>query len=286
MLVDNILTAIKLKGGFPTDNYFTDAELLILLNDEQRTKALPLLMKLHEDYLVQNKDYTISANTTYRLPARIVGNKFRDIKLYSNGAYTDLNRIFEEDRSVKRTGYYLTGNKIELSEDITSGTLRLNYFLTPSQLVLSTSCAVIASIDSATQVTVSSLPSTIYTGSSVDFTQAASPNDLLAYDQTVVGVSGTSVTFSSLPSGLAVGDYLCVAGQTCVPGLPEEFVSLLMQATLVACLSSKKDRSVDFEKKKLDEMTDSLLELLTPRSESNDIKMRGQGMLSFIHRRR
>lgn len=286
MLVDDILTAIKLKGGFPTDNYFTDAELLILLNDEQKTKALPLLMKLHEDFLVQNKDYTIAANTTYRLPARIVGNKMRDLKLYSNGSYTDLNRIFEEDRSSKRTGYYLTGNKIELSEDITTGTLRLNYFLTPSSLVLSTSCAVVASIDSTTQVTVSALPSTIYTGSSVDFVQANSPNDLLAYDQTVVGVSGTSVTFSSLPDDLAVGDYLCVAGQTCVPGMPEEFVSLLIQATLVSCLSSKKDKSVEFEKKKLGEMSDALLDLLTPRSESNDIKLIGQGMLSYIHRRR
>jgi hypothetical protein len=286
MLVDDILTAIKLKGGFPTDNYFTDAELLILLNDEQRTKALPLLMKLHEDFLVQNKDYTIAANTTYRLPARIVGNKIRDLKLYTNSAYTDLNRLFEEDRSTKRTGYYLMGNKIELSEDITTGTLRLNYFLTPSSLVLSTSCAVIASIDSTTQITVSSLPSAITTGSSVDFMQDSAPNDLLAYDQTVSNVSGTTLTFASLPDDLAVGDYVCVAGQTCIPGMPEEFVSLLMQATLVSCLSSKKDKSVEFEKKKLEEMTEALLDLLTPRSESNDIRIRGQGMLTYIHRRR
>jgi hypothetical protein len=242
-------------------------------------------MKLREDFLVQSVDYTISAGTTYRLPNRLVGNKLRDLKLYNNSNYSDLNRLFEEDRQYKRTGYYLTGNKIELSEDITTGTLRLNYYLTPNSLVLTTSCAIISSIDSTTQVTVTALPSSIAVNSVVDFVQDAAPNDLLAFNQTVTGVAGTSLTFASLPTGLAVGDYVCIAGQSCVPLVPEELVSVLMQATLVSCLSSKKDKAVEFESKKLADMIAAMLDLLTPRSESNDVKMRGQGLLSYITRR-
>lgn len=284
--VDSIITEVKLAGGFPTDNYFTDPEILSIMNGEFSSQVIPLVMKLNEDFFLQNKDYTIASTNSYRIPPRNIGNKLRDIKLVVNNTYFDLNRLFEEDRSSNLSGYYIVRNSIELSSDITSGTLRMTYYLTPSELVLTTSCAKVLSIDSATQITVESLPSTIITGSLVDLVQANGPNDLLALNSSVVSASGTTLTFASLPTDLTIGDYVCVAGQSPIPLVPEIMEPMLVQATLVSCLGSKKDKAVDYESKGLDSMKKSLLEMLAPRVDSNDIKIRGQGILSYVRNRR
>lgn len=286
MIVDTIIDNIKIKAGFPDDNYFSDAELLTILNDELKVTILPLVMRLHEDFLVRNKNYTISSGSTYRLPARAVGNKIRDIKILVNTEYEDLNRLFEEDRSSKLPGYYITGNSIELTSHFTTGTLVVTYFLAPSDLILEASAAEIQSIDSTTQVTVTALPSSITTSTPVDIVQANSPNDVLAIDQTITGIASTQLTFSSLPDDLAVGDYICLAKQSPVPAVPEELMPVLTQAALVVCLNSKKDKAAEKEEKKLDKMIESMVDMLDSRSESNDIKLRGQGFLSILRGRR
>lgn len=282
MLVDTIISNIKIRAGFPDDNYLTDSEILSILNDEQKVKILPFLLKLKGDFLIRNKDYTITSGSTYRLPKRIAANAIRDLKLYDGQSYTDLNRLFEEDRPYKRKGYYLNGNVIELSSDITTGTLRLSYFLTPSELVLASSCAKVQSINSSTQVTVEALPSTFAVSSSVDIIQADQPNDILAVESTIQNIASTTLTFTSLPDDLAVGDYICLAGETPIPRMPEEVHVLLMQAGLVARLRSKKNKAAKDEQEVYDKMAEDLTDMLTPRSKSNDVIMRGQGLLGRL----
>ena len=280
---DEIIANIAVKGSFPDDSYFTNAQMLTILNDEMKLTVSPLVMKLNEDYFIKDQDYTISTGTSYKLPSRILGGKIRDIKLVdSSGGYTNLNRLFEEDRATNLTGYYLSRNSITLSPNITTGTLRVTYFLRPSDLVLTASVAQILSIDSTTQVTVSSLPSTFTLSTPIDFIQS---NDILDINITIQGISGTSLTFTSIPTGLAVGDYICLAGQSPVPLIPEDLHPILIQAALVVCLSSKKDKSASFEIEKLERMKLSMVEMLDPRVESNDTKARGQGILSLFRRR-
>ena len=286
MLVDNILTSIKVKSGFPDDNYFTDSEMLTILNDEMKTEITPLLMKLQEEFFVQSKDYTISSTNAYRFPKRNIGNKLRDVKLVDGTRFTNLNRLFEEDRASTDSGYFISRNTLSLSDDITTGTIRVSYFLAPSTLVLSTACAQVLTIDSATQITVSSLPSTFALTTPVDFVQAVGPNDLLAIDQTIASIAGTTLTFASLSSDLAVGDYICLAGQSCIPVVPEELHPVLVQAALVSCLGSKKDKSAENESKKLQNMKVTMVDLLDTRVESPDIFAKSQGMLTAIQSRR
>lgn len=285
MTSNEIITSVLLKSGFPTENYFTNAEMLSIMNDEMKLTINPFLMKLQEEFLLHYKDYTISSGATYRLPKRALGNKLRDVKLVNSGAFTDLNRLFEEDRSSNETGYYLSRNSLELSSSLTSGTLRLSYFLAPSKLVLTSSCAQVASIDSATQITVTSLPSTITTSTQVDIVQASGQVDLLAVDETISTIAGTTLTFASLPSDLAVGDYVCLAGEAPVPVIPQDLHPFLVQAVLCSCLSSKKDKSVGLELDKLKMIKETLSEMLEPRVESGDIFIRGQGLLSAIRNR-
>jgi hypothetical protein len=282
MTSDEILSNIKLRGAFPDDSYFTSAQMLTILNDEMDLTITPLMQSLHEDYYLQNKDYTITASGSYRLPSRCIGSNIRAVKLYDSASdsYTKLERLYEEDRSSGRSGYYLFRNSITLSSDYSSGTLRVTFFQAPNRLVLTASVATITSIDSATQVTVSALPSTIATNTVIDFVQADNPHDLLNYDVTVSSASGTTLTFASLPTGLAVGDYICVANESPVPVAPDIVHPVLSQAVLCILLSSKKDKALEAESVKLDRMKQTMTNLLAPRIESTDSHIRGQGLLS------
>jgi len=282
-----LITQIALAGAFPNDGYFTTANYLSFLNDAQQTEITPLLLRLNEEYLLDHKDYTIAANTTYRIPTRAIGAKLRSVMLItSSGAYTRLDRLFEEDRPNNMTGYYLVRNSIELSSDITTGTLRLSYICALPTLVATSSVAQISSINTSTnQVVVTSLPSTISTSTPIDFIQGASPFDLLDKDITISSVSGTTLTFSSLPSGLAVNDYIALSTQSCIPLIPSELNPLLAQAVLVKALSAKKDKQAEVEQQKLDKMKQTLLEMLDPRINSTDVKFFGQGIVSFLKNR-
>lgn len=198
-------------------------------------------------------------------------------------------RLWEEDRSSinnNQQGYFIKGNQIILSPTPTStgDTLRLVYVRRPSKYVSVSDCAQIASIVGTT-ITVSSLPSTMTNGTLIDFSQANSPYDILSMSSAISSASGTTLTFSSVPTELVVGDYISLAGETCVPGIQEELVPVLTQAILCSCLSSKKDDSVKLELQKLENMKMRLLDLLTPRIKTSDNKIHSRNSLLSYFRR-
>lgn len=278
-----MIADIKLIGSFPTtDSLFSNANYLSILTREQLTTVVPLLNKVNEEYFITEKDYAVTANQiSYRIPARAVGSQLRDVQLVSSsGDVTGLVRLFEDNRESSnegQQGYYIKGNSVLLSPTpttTTGDTLRLIYMRRPSTFVLPSACGEITSINTGTnQVVVSALPSTMTTSTSIDFIQGSSPYDLLSMDAVISSVSGTTVKFSSLPTDLAVGDYICLSGQACVPMIPEELVDVLIQAALCTCLSSKKDKSVELELQKLEQLKNSFIEMLSPRVKSDDKKI-------------
>lgn len=277
----DLIASVKLQGSFPTsDSLFSNANFLSILNLEMQKEISPLLSKINEEFFLQTKSLpTIASKNLYRIPARAIGSGLRDVQLLSGTAITPLVRLYEEDRtslSNNTQGYFLKGNQVELSPMPTNATdtLRLVYFRRPSKLVLPAACAQILSIDTAlSQIVVSALPSTMTTGTLVDFSQSKSPYDILEMDYAIVSVSGTTLTFTSIPDDLAVNDYISLAGESCVPGIPEELIPILVQASLCTALSSKKDQSVELELQKLEQMKITVLSMLAPRVKSNDKKI-------------
>ncbi len=277
-----MINNIKIRGSFPTANdLFSTSDYLSILSDEMINQVTPLLTKINQEYFLAYLDITTTANKSeYRFPRRAIGSILRNVQVIdSGGNITELPRLFEEDNysTVQgNSGYYIKSNVIILSPTPTNAnsTLRLAYFRRPSRFVLTTACAKIQSIDTLTnQVVVTSLPSTMSNGILVDFVQADSPYDLLQMDSAITNASGTTLTFTSLPEDLAVNDYISLAGETCVPMVPEELVPYLVQAALCVCLSSKKDKSVELELQKLEQMKETITNLLSPRVKSADIKI-------------
>lgn len=288
----DLINSIKLKGSFPTTNdLFSSSDYLSILTDEMLTQIVPILNKIQEEYFLEYKDHSVTSGTaSYRIPKRAIASQLRDVQLISSaGEVTALQRLYEEDKTSTTNGplgYYIKGNQVILSPTPTSSTdtLRLAYFRRPSKFVATSACAYISSIDTVNnQVVVSSLPSTMTSSVVVDFVQGSTPYDILSMDASISSVSGTTVTFSSLPTDLAVGDYFCLAGESCLPMIPEELVPLLTQAALCTCLSSKKDKSAEFEIQKLEQMKQTLLSILEPRVKSDDTKIRNSnGLLNYF----
>ena len=287
MNTSEIITALKIKGSFPSANdLFSDSDYLVLMNMAMKTEISPVMISLNDEYLLATKDYTISQGSTYRLPTRTIS--VRDIQwLDSGNNITDLVRNFEEDRPRNRSGYYITRNSIELSDDYNSGTLRVKYFARPSTLVLTTACGQIQSIDTGNdQITLVSTPATFVTGAVVDLVQNKNPYDLMSMDLSIVNVSGNTIELPSLPSGLAAGDWLCLATESPVPLAPEELHPLLVQAVLVDCLSSKKDKAWESAQMMFEEMKTSIVNMLDPRVENTSAKLRTGLIYNYFTRGR
>lgn len=285
MNTTELITALKLRGSFPSSNeLFSNSDYLILFNNVMQTEITPTMLVLSEDYFLLTKDFTISQNASYRLPNRSIGAKLRDLQVQDgSGNLSSLQRLYEEDRPNNLSGYYIVRNSIELSNGFTSGTLKMKYYARPNKLVLPTDCAQITSIDTVNNsVDVSTVPGTFTSSILCDFIQNNNPYDLLDYDNAIVGVSGTTVTMTSLPSGLEVGDWVCLANQTPVPMVPEEMHPILVQAGLVYALSSKKDKAVDYEAKVLERMKQEAVRILDPRVENNSVSFRSGRLLNFF----
>lgn len=288
MNTTELISALKIHGSFPTSNdLFSDSDFLSLFNHQMKADIIPMMLKLNEEFFIQYKDFTISSGSTYRIPTRAIGAKIRDLKIRdASGNSQNLSRLFEEDRPLGASGYYMQRNSIELSTDL-SGTLRMTYFARPSTLVATTACGQITSINTSTNVcVVSAAPSTFISGATVDLVQNLNPYDLLSMDLTISAIASTSVTLSSLPSGLAVGDWICIATQAPVPMIPEEMQTVLIQSALCKTLSSKKDNAYKDELETLMRVKEDAINMLDPRVENNSNKVRSGKLLGYFSSRR
>lgn len=285
MNTTEMISSLKIQGSFPTsDDLFSTSDFLVLFNNQLKTDITPMMLKLNEEYFLQYKDFTIESGARYRIPRRAVGAKIRDLQwIDQSGNISSIDRLFEEDRPEKKSGYYMLRNEIELTGDFTNGTLRMKYFARPNELVLTSACGQISSIDSNNnQVVLTAAPSTFLTGVSCDFVQNNNPYDLLAYDQAITGVSGTTITFSSLPNGLEVGDWLCLANQSPVPMIPEELHPVLVKSALCATLSAKKDKAYEQEMVMLQALKDDAINMIDPRVQNDSIKFRSGSLMGFF----
>ena len=289
----DIIDSIKRKGSFPTSNeLFSNTDYLNILNDEVLTQIVPMLVKLNEEYFLTYKEYSVASGTSsYRIPSRSVASGLRDVQLIdSAGNVQSLIRLQEDDRTSNTNGprgYYLKGNQVILSPSPTSSgdTLRLAFLRRPSKFVLPSACAVIQSINTTlNQIVVTSLPSAITVNSLVDFVQAESPYDIIEFDYSISNISGTTLTFTSIPNDIVVGDYISLASQSCVAMVPEELIPVLVQAALATCLTSKKDTQAKIEIEKLEQMKQVMTTIFSPRVKSNDIVIKSTKLLNYFRR--
>lgn len=278
-----MLASLKRRGLIPSStSTFSTADFFKVVDEETQTYIVPLLTEVREEYLVAYKDITVTAGTVeYDIPERAIAGKLRDVTLSDgNGGYTPLSRMEPENISGTMTtasgvagSFYLRGNKIVLIGSGTTGTLRVSFYQRPNRVVTTSSVGEITAINTGTQtVTVSgTCPSTFTTSVSYDFVKGKPGFDTLGQDLTASAVGASSVTFSAtLPTDLAVGDFVCLAQETPISQIPVETHPLLAQRVAATIQHALGDDKAENAFKVAYDMEKRILKLLAPRTEGSN----------------
>lgn len=259
-LSSDLVVAVKRRAAVPTaQNTFQNSDFYSLADEEIRSKLVPLVMKNMEEFYVRPLDYQINANqSSYLIPTRSVASGLRDVQIIDSNddqnrfplERIDLGDLYSSFAAnyrftIRKNGFYPQGNSIIIypTPTMTVNLLRMYYVCRPNSIVDVTACAQVTGINTAlNQISVTSLPSTFSTSSPLDFVKANPGFECSAIDQTPTLIAGTVLTFgSALPTDLSIGDYLCLAGQSCVVQVPVELQPLLYQYIVVRILSAQTD---------------------------------------------
>lgn len=248
-VADAVIASAKGRGRIP-DSAFGAGDLLQIANEELESYIVPLLTSVQEDYYETDADYPLSSalSTTYRLPSRAVGGGLREVSfLDASGATIDVPRIDVTDLEAATWGFVLKSQSVQYVNRVSysgSTTLRMTYSFSPNLLCQAANAAVVTYINGAI-ITLGAVgtptsplpapsdggaPSNMAGVTSFDFIKATPGFECIAFDQTGT-CNGTTLTLDgSVPTSLAVGDYVAQAHYTPVPQCPTAFVPLLSQS--------------------------------------------------------
>lgn len=292
-----LLNSVKRRAMLPdSDSTFSDTDIIDMLNEEVTYFAIPHLLETNEEFLVYYEDVTlVEGQTNYEIPYRSVSNKLRDAYIIdSSGDLHELTRIGVEDIEEYQNTYnydydfqpfHLQNNELVfLTNTFSVGvTLRMYFYLKPNKLVKEKRVGTITAIDTDTGVVTltGTFPTNFSSDVKYDFISQKIPNKVYTYDilaGTVDPVTKT-ITFTAddLPSNLAVGDFVALAGETHVLPFPETFNDILAQRVAVQALESLNDEQAkQSAERRLEKMEKATTGLMNNRVEGAVIKLNGR----------
>lgn len=250
---NKLIESVKRRASVPESQAtFTKADFLDFATEELRLSLVPILMSLHEDYLLYEEVVDIQPGVlAYTIPTRAVGNKLRDLQHKTgDNNYREMTRIgignrFGDYNVGTSTGlqqYYVKNNKVVLvsyvSNASSTGQLAMVYYIKPSKMVQEERVGIVTGINRTTgAVTLSSVPTNFNISIKYDMYKATSPHSILKIDLTAGNLNTTtkSITFNPLdiPSDLEVGDHISLAGEASIPQVPSDLHPMLAQ--MIAC---------------------------------------------------
>lgn len=271
---DELINEIKVRQTVPTSQgTFTNQDFMRLLNAAMFQKVLPAIHRVKEEYFITYTDIPLVANQAeYNIPARAVGGQLRDITYVdSGGVESELPRLMPEDlkKPIPAYGVVLRNHQALMvpTPSAAVDSMRFYYERRPNNVCLVTDAGEISSIDTGlNQIVVVTKPSTWAVGTKIDFTSANPIFQTRGDGYAITNISGFTITFASLPSSLAVGDYAAESGFSPIPQLPYEGHLVMAQyaaAWAMRSLSNKRP-SKDAEKA-ADGMLKDFVDLINPR---------------------
>lgn len=286
-----LIASIKRRGYISAGSGLENSDILQYATEELRGYITAFLKGIREEFIVTTLDISITSGTI-AAPVRAVGAALRTIGfVMSDGRVRFLPRIEPENagqwagQTGEPVGYMFRGNSIILLPTPSSGTLRLTYQQRPGQLVSTDECGLISSVSASGggMVTLVTRPDGFNTVNAFDINTTTGVYDFVkgtanftapVLDFTCsIGASDwtgtTCVVGTSNEALLAIGDYMCLAGETCIPQIPTEVHDLLAQATAYKIAQATGSKRVDFIKAGLDELNKQMTLILSPRSDGS-----------------
>lgn len=281
--VDNLVTSVRNKYINPqSQSLFEDTDVVSLLDEELRSNIIPVINSCDSDYWITNYDQQVTGAASYTVPQRSAAGALYDVVfLDTQGNPIDMQKLstvqikatfpFGYQLPLYTFGYYVEDDQVFLypqqAQNATGYKLRMKFYRRPNNLTLSTNCAQITNIASSV-VTVNYIDTAWTTSTTFDviqnFPQFISISDGLGI--TNIDSVNLKLTLSSVPTGLAVGMYLCPTLMTCIPQIPYETYPLLVQRGIIRMAESLGDsQGTQLAEKRYEEMKKDIINMMTPR---------------------
>lgn len=287
---DGLITSIKRRIILPdAQNLYGPDDLIAFMGDELSSTIIPLIHSVQQEYWVQKIDTPLVQNqTNYTIPIRGITNGLRLVTLLdTNGNEIDYPLLRPENTASSYNwlspfststlyGFYMEGDHIVMFPNsvVTNpvNTVRFRIERQPSQLCAVSEAAQITNI-TGQLVTVNNIPSDWTTSLTYDIMNGQ-PQFQPKLDDAVVSNlnTGTSViTFTTtLPTTLAVGDWVSVSNTSPIPQIPYQMFPYLAQCVANLCMAGMAD-SQPYQDgvRKIALMKEDLLKLMQPRDMGN-----------------
>lgn len=282
MRSDELITAARFSAFIGDANAYTDfsdARILIELNDKLQTAFEDIVVKARAGYWLHEFIYTATGGSGYRIPPRSVvgGLEKAEIAQGANQPYTKLSEIpvsESQDYRTTQTGgsasspyvFCVNGDVVDVIPTPPAGYLvKLTYYIRPSRLQTS-QCSTqggaavdrgrITIVDTtARTVTVNALPFDYSLSTPAQIVSAQQTLDIvhpngwheLSYVDGTQTIAGVTITLTDTQdmSDIQIGDYVRVADQTDWPCLPDDFHRCLADTVAIKILimQSLKDKA-------------------------------------------
>lgn len=310
----SLLTSIKRRAMVADNqNTFSDQDFIDLMNEEMMIGLVPSILQMKEEYFIFKTLVPLVANKNkYPVPERALANKvrevcYRDTTSKTLGNEYEMTRVAIDDRYTglgNGTGvndfsgfrrFYMLGSDLVIHPGVgasVTGSLAFYYYLRPNTLVKNANVASVVSINRTTgEIALSSIP-TGYSGEvEYDFIKAKSPHNILDIDISLTNLNVTTKTITlavaDIPEDLEVGDYVPLAGQTCVPNIPTELHMVLAQRAAQRVLEALGDtEGLANATAKINEMEGKLSTMMTNRVEGSPRKVVNRAVMTGVTRNR
>jgi len=286
----SLLASVKRRITLPdAQNLYSSEDLLAFMGDELSSTIIPLIHSVQQEYWVMKVDVPLVANqTNYTIPIRGITNGLRLVTtLNTNGNEGDFPLLRPEMTASSFSwlspytvsvlyGFYIEDDHIVVfPQQIVANpvnSIRFRIERAPSQLCDVLDAAQVVSILGQV-VTVNNIPSDWTTAMRYDLINGQPAFQSKGDDFVVSSLnSGTSeITFTTtLPTTLAVGDWISLANTSPIPQIPYQMFPYLAQCVASLCLAGLADQEPYQEsQRKLAIMKEDLLKLMQPRDIGN-----------------
>jgi hypothetical protein len=259
---DSLVTAVKRKAFAPSTRWpFTDQQVLDIAWEEMMKRVVPAVRSIRENYWTTTLNTALAVDslgaypTFVRVPTRASASTATSVWIVrTNGDLQRLTRVSAVERmsldALTPSGqggpnvYALEGDKLYLYPPINQAglVLRVQYDRRPSLLVPVSSAGLITVV-AASAITAPG--GTFAASPTIDVVQANPPCDILldSIASTYLANVFTLATNATVGKGIAVGDYVCPYGYTCVLPLPDVLHMALIDLTVATIKSEQRDEA-------------------------------------------
>lgn len=287
-LVDSVQTRILMPLSA---NTLTEEKIIELLDEEMRSTVVPLVLAAKEEFYVQNYDQTLVAGTySYTIPDRAAFATWRDVVLVDSlgneiamselpPEYVKIGYPMGNMPPIYTYGFVMQNDKITLwPPNITIPTqyeLRMKIKRRPNHLTSVENCGQVTAVNSGSrQVTLGNNGDTTWTTATLFDAIPNSPQFTSLGDDLVITTisqgtpTATVLTFAvdNYPTGIAVGDWICPAGMSCIPQMPYDMFPLLAQRGVIKCCEALGDnQNLQVAERRYQDMAADFARTVSPR---------------------